>query len=198
VSESPASPGYAALALAGIVQAAALVHRTATGEGIDEASRRALLRAIPTANARDLAEVFPEPAAYRYGAGIAMEALTGRSAAPEVLRYTLQLVELANLLQRAPTVVEKLGEMLRTLDEDDPRESELARIYQQTISTLGKRIQVTGDADVLGREQTAERIRALLLAGIRMAWLWRQLGGRRWHLVFRRRPLSAALGTVAR
>jgi high frequency lysogenization protein len=198
MSETAASPGYAALALAGIVQAAALVHRTATGEGIDETSRRALLRAIPTPNARDLAEVFPEPAAYRYGAGIAMEALTGRSAAPEVLRYTLQLVELANLLQRAPRVVTKLGELLRTLDVEDPREAELARIYQQTISTLGKRIQVTGDAEVLGREQTAERIRALLLAGIRMAWLWRQLGGRRWHLVFRRRPLSAALGSVAR
>lgn len=198
MSSSADSPGYAALALAGIVQAAALVHRTATGEGVDEASRRALLRAIPTPNARDLAEVFPEPAAYRYGAGIAMEALTGRNAAPEVLRYTLQLVELANLLQRAPMVVKKLGELLAALDEDDPREAELARIYQQTISTLGKRIQVTGDADVLGREQTAERIRALLLAGIRMAWLWRQLGGRRWHLVFRRRPLSVALGTVAR
>jgi high frequency lysogenization protein len=198
VSESAASPRYSALALAGIVQAAALVHRTATGEGVDETSRRALLRAIPTPDARHLTEVFPEPAAYRYGAGIAMEALTGRSAAPEVLRYTLQLVELANLLQRAPMVVKKLGELLRSVDKDDLREAELARIYQQTISTLGKRIQVTGDAEVLGREQTAERIRALLLAGIRMAWLWRQLGGRRWHLVFRRRPLSAALSSVAR
>jgi len=192
------APDYAALALAGVVQAAALVHRTATGEGVDDQLRKSLLRAIPTHNAADLGAIFPEPADYRYGAGIAIEALAGRTAAPEVMRYTLQLIELANLLKGVPQVTEKLGTMLDRVDAADPDEAELARVYQQTISTLGKRIQVTGDAQVLQREQTAERIRSLLLAGIRMAWLWQQLGGRRWHLVFRRRPLVVALQTLAR
>ena len=191
-------PDYAALALAGIVQAAALVHRTANGEGVDDALRRTLLCTIPTHRAGSIAEVFPEPAAYRYGAGIAMEALGGRTTAPEILRYTLQLIDLAGLLKGVPQIVEKLGGLLDTVDRDDPPEADLARIYQQTISTLGKRIQVTGDPQVLGREQTAERIRALLLAGVRMAWLWQQLGGRRWHLLFRRRQLGAALQDVAR
>ncbi len=194
---SPASPDYATLALAGVVQAAALVHRTATGEGVDERLRSALLRTVPTHKASDLAQVFPEPADYRYGGGIAMGALAGRTESPEVLRYTLQLIDLASVLKGVPQVVEKLGGLLDTVDPQDPAEADLARIYQQTISTLGKRIQVTGDAQVLAREQTAERIRSLLLAGIRMAWLWQQLGGRRWHLVFRRRPLIVALQRVA-
>ncbi|MEZ5557402.1 MAG: DUF489 family protein [Pseudomonadales bacterium] len=48
---------------------------------------------------------------------------------------------------------------------------------------------------VLQREQTAEEIRALLLAGVRFAWLW-QLGGRRWHLILRRRVLLAGLRPI--
>jgi high frequency lysogenization protein len=198
VSSTSARSDYSALALAGVVQAAALVHRTAAGEGVDERQRCALLRAVPTHKAADLAEVFPDPADYRYGAGIAIDALAGRTAAPEVLRYTLQLIELSGLLRGVPQIVEKLGNLLDTVDREAPSEAELARIYQQTISTLGKRIQVTGDAQVLQREETAERIRSLLLAGIRMAWLWQQLGGRRWHLLLRRGPLVKALQQVAR
>ncbi|MGH8570919.1 MAG: DUF489 family protein, partial [Gammaproteobacteria bacterium] len=36
------------------------------------------------------------------------------------------------------------------------------------------------------------KIRAVLLAGVRAAMLWHQIGGRRWHLpVFRKRILRA-------
>src|SRR5690606_33083867 len=112
---------------------------------------------------------------------------------PEVLRYTLQLIELARLLAAVPQVVEKLGRLLDDVDPADPEDGQLSRIYQQTISTLGKRIQVTGDPQLLQQEQVADRIRALLLAGVRLAWLWRQLGGRRWHLIVRRRALLVGL-----
>lgn len=66
------------------------------------------------------------------------------------------------------------------------------------ISRLGKRIQVAGDPDLLKRESVADTIRAELLAGVRFAWLWHQLGGRRWHLVLRRRQLLVALETLER
>ena len=41
----------------------------------------------------------------------------------------------------------------------------------------------------LQNPRNAERIRALLLAGIRSATLWRQLGGNRWQLFFSRRKI---------
>jgi high frequency lysogenization protein len=46
---------------------------------------------------------------------------------------------------------------------------------------------------VLQMEHVADRIRALLLAGVRLAWLWQQLGGRRWHLILRRRTVLVGL-----
>ena len=66
-------------------------------------------------------------------------------------------------------------------------------MYQQTISQLGKRIQVVGNPNVLQQPATAARIRTLLLAAVRFAWLWDQLGGRRWHFVVRRRGMLVAL-----
>lgn len=187
---------YQALALAGVVQAAALVHRVAHDQAIPDEAQTALLHTVPTRQAADLDQVFPDPAAYGMGVSIAMEALGGKSRTPEVLRYSLQLIELARLLKSVPQVVEKLGGLLDEVDPEAPDVSQLSRIYQQTISTLGKRIQVTGNPQVLQQEAVADRIRALLLAGVRLAWLWQQRGGRRWHLILRRRALLVGLRTL--
>ena len=43
---------------------------------------------------------------------------------------------------------------------------------------------------MLSNEDNAAAIRALLLAGVRSALFWRQLGGRRWQLLFFRNRLS--------
>ncbi len=188
---------YRALALAGVVQAAALVHEVAHGREVPGGARRALLLSVPTRNAIDMDEVFPRPADYSVGISAAKDALSsGGSRAPQILRYTLQLIELSRLLAGVPQVVEKLGRLLDALDPADPDEGQLSRIYQQTISSLGKRIQVTGEPRVLNQEAVADRIRALLLAGVRLAWLWQQLGGRRWHLILRRRALLVALRSL--
>ena len=58
----------------------------------------------------------------------------------------------------------------------------LGTLYQDTVSTLPFRIQVQGKVEHLQDERIANRIRALLLAGIRFAVLWHQIGGRPWHL----------------
>jgi len=76
-------------------------------------------------------------------------------------------------------------------------------IYQDTLSKLRFRIKVTGSAQHLHNSNNADVIRALLLAGIRSAFLWRQLGGRRWKLLWQRKELlrtsqqlSRGLGVV--
>ena len=85
-------------------------------------------------------------------------------------------------------MIDRLGKALDDLPQD-PTDVEFARAYQASISTLGKRIQVTGNPALLQQEETADNIRALLLGGVRFAWLWQQLGGRRWHLVLKRKQL---------
>ena len=65
----------------------------------------------------------------------------------------------------------------------------LSNLYKQTISQLGPKIIVKGQPKNLTIGVNTERIRSLLLAGIRSAVLWRQVGGKRRDLVFRRTEL---------
>lgn len=71
-------------------------------------------------------------------------------------------------------------------------------IYQDTLSNLKFRIKVSGSAQHLQDKENADIIRALLLAGIRSAYLWRQLGGRRWKLVVQRKTMLEASQNLSR
>ena len=61
--------------------------------------------------------------------------------------------------------------------------SRLADIYQRSIGRLQPQVIVRGERSYLANTDNASRIRALLLAGIRAAVLWRQAGGNRWRLI---------------
>jgi len=74
----------------------------------------------------------------------------------------------------------------------------ISAIYQDTLSHLRFRIVVTGSPTHLKNVGNADIIRALLLAGIRSAFLWRQLGGRRWKLVMQRKQLLQASQKLSR
>lgn len=47
-----------------------------------------------------------------------------------------------------------------------------------------------GDYNYLQQARIANQIRALLLAAIRSATLWRQVGGSRWQLLLQRKILT--------
>ena len=64
-----------------------------------------------------------------------------------------------------------------------------ADLYLKTLSTLSPRVMVSGTQAYLNNPENANRIRALLLGGVRAATLWRQSGGNRLTLLLRRNPL---------
>jgi high frequency lysogenization protein len=57
---------------------------------------------------------------------------------------------------------------------------------------------VRGEPNYLQNPDNQNRIRALLLAGIRAAWLWRQMGGNRWRILFGRQQFLDAAQTYLR
>jgi high frequency lysogenization protein len=74
--------------------------------------------------------------------------------------------------------------------------SSIAGIYQDTISKFKYRIQVTGDIAQLQNPAQADKIRSLLFSGIRSAILWRQVGGRRWHLLMKKTAIRRAVQSL--
>jgi len=194
---------YTSLALAGLVQAAQLVHARANGLPATAPEIAAVKRAITTQNAGTMLEVFPVVQDFRLGVRIAINAIsgkmsnvsTGEATAPEVLRYCLQLAALARRLARNS---EALSQVSAALDQlpTEPDDAEYASVYRQSISPLGKPVRVTGIPELLRQAAVADEIRSLLLAGVRFAWLWHQLGGSRLQLVLRRGAVLSALKTL--
>ncbi len=190
---------YRSLALSGMVQAAQLVHACANGASAPPVALKAVKDAITTHHAASMEEVFAVNGDFKMGVECAINALSGNlsgsGTTPEVLRYGLRLLELAARLARNPEALKRLAAELDELPLQ-PSDAEYARIYQHSISPLGKRIQVTGNPGLLQQPAVAQEIRSLLLAGVRFAWLWLQLGGRRWQLILHRRPVLSALDSL--
>jgi len=186
---------YRSLALAGVFQCADLVRACANGLPVDKTARSAVIAAITTHNASSMSQIFPDPHALSLGVSVAAATLGGENDRADVLRYALQLVDLARRLKNTPVVIERLTGGLERL-HDHPEEIAIADLYQETISTLGKRIQVSGNPEVLQQPGVADSIRTLLLAGVRFGWLWQQLGGSRWQLILNRKQVLEALKSL--
>jgi high frequency lysogenization protein len=57
---------------------------------------------------------------------------------------------------------------------------------------------VNGEHGHLGNPVVAAKVRAALFAGIRSAFLWHQLGGNRWQLLFSRKKIATEAGKILR
>ena len=68
----------------------------------------------------------------------------------------------------------------------------LGALYADTISHLRPRVMVQGNPHYLGQAGVVSEIRALLLAAVRSAVLWRQLGGSLWDFLLAKRAMIAA------
>lgn len=119
----------------------------------------------------------------------------------DALRYALAMMGLERQLSRREDMLAQIGQRLDQIQlqvghfgiSHDNVIAAFGGLYQDTLSTFRRRIQVHGDMRYLQQPDTASLVRALLLAGIRSARLWRQLGGHRWQLVFSRRKMLDAL-----
>ena len=115
----------------------------------------------------------------------------------EIARYVLGIVHLEKKLSKNSELMNKLvagiercqhqSETFGVVHENVI--SNLASVYAETISTLQPRIVVAGEEGHLTNPRNAEKVRALLLSLMRAAVLWKQKGGRRWHLIFTRGSL---------
>lgn len=190
------------IALAGVAQSARLVDRIAANGQGPEAFMQASIQSLFRFDASDTAEVFQGLSGVRLGLQT-LDSAMGKSPAPELsntLRYVFGILHLERKFQADA----KMQALVRSRLEhavfkaehfsDNPNSlvHNLAGIYQDTLSQLSFRIKVTGNSEYLGQEHYADQIRALLLAGIRAAFLWRQLGGTRWRLVLQRGKIAAS------
>lgn len=186
------------LALAAIAQSAFLVRQLAH-HGVAAADKfGTAVDSLFVTRPHSTEEVFGSVKNLNLGLQALQEILEGTSALfspDEVLRYVMGMLYLESQLAKRSDMLEWIGSELERIDlrhterprcENQALVRDLARLYQDTLSKLPFRIQVKGDMQRLQNDYVAARIRVLLFAGIRAAVLWKQRGGRRWHLLFLR------------
>ena len=197
------------IALAGVFEAAALVDRLAKTGQVQVGPLACLLGSLLVLDPNDTLEVYGgDHLNLRDGLRALAGALerTPGNLPRESLRYALALLTLQGQLDKRSDMLQVIGNRLQQIDSQsqmfgvthDNVISACAALYQDTLSTFRQRIQVHGEMQHLQNSRNAEKIRALLLAGIRSAMLWRQLGGHRWQLLISRRKLLDQLYPLLR
>ncbi|MEQ1544147.1 high frequency lysogenization protein HflD [Methyloglobulus sp.] len=190
------------IALAGIAQVAVLVQQLATTGTADEQAMEASIGSILKIDSDGVADIYGGLAGLKLGLEQLDGQITGDKAPnPEQARYAAAIVFLERKLSdrkdmlstiqtgivKAQAQTEQFGLLHGNVLAN------LGSLYQSTISTLQPRIMVNGEQSYLGRPDIANKVRALLLAGVRSALLWRQCGGSRWKFIFYRKKIQAEL-----
>ncbi|WP_392384843.1 high frequency lysogenization protein HflD [Marinomonas primoryensis] len=196
------------VALSAVFQAAELVSILAKTGQVDNASLKPMLDSILMVSSASTDDVYGGQwdcqSNLALGRKISRQALGKErsSVNPDTLRYALSMIHLEHKLSKAPDMLSVIGQKIAQIEQKKAHydsvlhENMLASIsgmYQDTLSKLSFRIQVHGDSRFLQQPQVANQVRAILMSGIRAAMLWRQLGGKRWHLIFKRKALLNAL-----
>lgn len=187
------------MAFAGICQAAFLVQKVARDGNCDEASLRESLSSVLVTDPKQPLEVFGSHLAIRDGYRALVEQLgaDGSQKNAELTRYVVSLIALERKLAKRKDILNMLGERIGQIGRqqqhfdllDEQILANMASIYSDLISPIGPRIQVAGTPLFLQQPLVQHKVRALLLAGIRAAVLWRQLGGSRTQIIFARKKM---------
>ena len=189
------------LALAGLLQAVDQVQRMANQGQAETRPLAACINSLFLFDAETTEEIFGgarelEPGLRRLIAQL--EGGPGREGGQT--RIAMNVLHLERRFIRQDATVESVRKAL----EDIGRQREhfgathptvltrLGELYAEQISPLGPRILIQGNPVYLGQPNVVAEVRATLLAALRAAVLWRQLGGSYWDFLLSRRSMVNA------
>jgi high frequency lysogenization protein len=190
----------ATIAFAGMLQASELVRQIATSGNCSQQAARASLDSVFNMNPESTEAVYGGLGGVRMGLRVMVELFSATSNPDNLqsLNYALGMAKLGVKIQNDGTRQAELGRDIELTESawrdseqvlDEAVLSQLADAYQRHISNMDFRLSINGKPEYLKQPEKVAFIRALLLAGIRSAFLWHQVGGRQWRLVFQRRKM---------
>lgn len=191
------------LALAGVAQAAKMTKSLAISGMCDSDELQTCVEGILKIDVINVEDVFGSVEKVRSGLRqLKIQlAIDNQNKDEDIARYIMNMMSLERQLMKNQALLSILSSRLEqakaqaTLTGDDPASlyGIFADIYKTTVARLSPRIKVTGSQELLEQKNTQDKIRTVLLFGMRCAVLWRQVGGKRRQLLFNRRQCLAAI-----
>ncbi|MDH5190820.1 MAG: high frequency lysogenization protein HflD [Gammaproteobacteria bacterium] len=187
-------------ALAGIFQAAGLVQEVACKNTVDQQAFNTSIHSIFKINADSVEDIYGDISGLKYGLEMIARLFDKKNKQTdmEITRYVISIMVLERKLIKNTTMLEQISAGIQKAEAQSEHFhshthenviANLADLYLSTISTLTPRIMVSGAHGYLEIPDNANKVRTLLLAGIRSAVLWRQKGGGRLQLIFGRNKI---------
>jgi high frequency lysogenization protein len=185
------------LALAGMVQSLKLVRQIAETGHADTGSQRIVLDSVFRIDADSVDAVYGGSSQLRHGLLTMRDHLVDRSGDELLPKLGMSILQIERRFVGDEGMAEQVIDGLRRLDATAQRQGSihpdvigrLGQLYADTISHLRPKVIVQGNPHYLQQPEVVAEIRALLLAALRSAVLWRQVGGSYWDFVFRRRAM---------
>lgn len=182
-----------AIALAAMVQSACLVERLAQRGQLDTHSFEQSMDALLDQN-------YINERTFFLGSSKLKNLLSGHDIthARNIISHTGTLMRIEKKLSQDKLMLQQLADGMSRIHQQaqyfgspyhDNIISAVAHVYNETISTLTPRVIIRGKTEFLKQPQHTQRIRCLLLSGVRAAWVWRILGGNSIRLIFNRRQI---------
>jgi high frequency lysogenization protein len=187
-----------ALALAGLLQAVDQVQRMANQGQSETRPLAACINSLFLFDAESTEEIYGglrelAPGLQRLVAQV--DGGPGRDAAQtriamNVLHLERRFIGQASTVEKVRKALEDIGRQRDHLGPTHPTVlGRLGELYAEQISPLGPRIMIQGNPVYLAQPSVVAEVRATLLAAVRAAVLWRQLGGSYWDFLLSRRRL---------
>jgi high frequency lysogenization protein len=187
------------LALAGVFQATELVRQAAHHGTWSGYAASSCLHSLFQLESESTAEIYGGVAKMRLGVETMLAVLQGDNDHSDSLRYAVGLLQIEKKFRRSGKLQAEVGNRLADIANDgveldqhereDLQAHDISGLYSDTISKLSPRIVVNGKPQYLKNDRTVDWVRTLLMAGLRSATLWNQLGGGRFELMFGRKKI---------
>lgn len=189
------------LALAGLFQAIGSVKLMATTGQFETTPLATCIESLFRFDADSTEAVFGDAGRLQQGLKILIAQLEGGAGRDTVLtRMAVTVLQLERRFmangQAGIALQQGLQRLAAQREPDGPTHpallARLGELYAQVLSPIGPRVLVQGNPTYLGQPQLVGEVRAGLLAAVRCAVLWRQVGGSYWDFLLARRTMVVA------
>ncbi len=189
------------LALAGIIQASTLLYEMVMENKCDETAFASSMASIYNQQPDHIMDIYGSLSGLQKGLSLLSRIFNERKTLEyrEISRYTISAIHLARKLGKNKALMDKLASKIRFSSTQaqyfSPTHTNvvasIAGAYLDTLGVLPFRIRIIGRPEIMKRPETLDKARALLMAAVRSAVLWQQLGSSQWQLLFKRKMLTA-------
>jgi high frequency lysogenization protein len=187
-----------------MLQALKLVRQIADTGHADGGNERIAFDSVFRIDADSAAEIYGGETAVRPGLLLLRELLVDRGSDEALSKLAMAILQVERRFVADDTMTTSVLAGIRRLQDAAQRQGSihpdvitgLGQLYADTISQLRPRVIVQGNPHYLQQPQVVAEIRALLLAALRSAVLWRQMGGTMWDFFLRRRAMMAVVEDI--